>query len=120
MVLTWQAVDPHPFLKTVKDLDGNPIDVSVQQDAQGFLLDLFDKMEVRLCTNCVTRVSSKWEYCPANEGCSSSKVISLSARSTGPEVLAGSFHVLVWRVMVLRIAPLLARLREEKNRVRVR
>lgn len=31
----------------MKDLDGNPIDVSVQQDAQGFLLDLFDKMEVR-------------------------------------------------------------------------
>lgn len=41
-----QAVDPLPFLRTVKDLDGNPIDVSVQQDAQGFLLDLFDKLEV--------------------------------------------------------------------------
>ena len=41
-----QAVDPLPFLRTVKDLDGNAIDVSVQQDAQGFLLDLFDKMEV--------------------------------------------------------------------------
>lgn len=45
-----QAVDPLPFLRTVKDLDGNPIDVSVQQDAQGFLLDLFDKMEVRYNT----------------------------------------------------------------------
>ncbi|CAM9951919.1 unnamed protein product, partial [Sphacelaria rigidula] len=43
-----QAVDPLPFLRTVKDLDGNPIDVSVQQDAQGFLLDLFDKMEAGL------------------------------------------------------------------------
>lgn len=43
-----QAVDPLPFLRMVKDLDGNPIDVSVQQDAQGFLLDLFDKMEVRV------------------------------------------------------------------------
>ena len=42
-----QAVDPLPFLRTVKDLDGNAIDVTVQQDAQGFLLDLFDKMEVR-------------------------------------------------------------------------
>lgn len=41
-------MDPLPFLRTVKDLDGNAIDVSVQQDAQGFLLDLFDKMEVRL------------------------------------------------------------------------
>lgn len=43
---TCQAVDPLLFLRTVTDLDGNPIDVSVQQDAQGFLLDLFDKMEV--------------------------------------------------------------------------
>lgn len=41
-----QAVDPSSFMQTMKDLDGNPIDVSVQQDAQGFLLDLFDKMEV--------------------------------------------------------------------------
>ena len=43
-----QAVDPSSFLRTMKDLDGNPIDVSVQQDAQGFLLDLFDKLEVLL------------------------------------------------------------------------
>ncbi|CAN0347283.1 unnamed protein product, partial [Hapterophycus canaliculatus] len=43
-----QAVDPLPFLQTVKDLDGHAIDVSVQQDAQGFLLDLFDKMEAGL------------------------------------------------------------------------
>lgn len=42
-------MDPLPFLRTVKDLDGNAIDVSVQQDAQGFLLDLFDKMEVSVC-----------------------------------------------------------------------
>lgn len=48
---TKQAVDPLPFLRTVKDLDGNAIDVSVQQDAQGFLLDLFDKMEVRAAPN---------------------------------------------------------------------
>lgn len=47
--LPCQAVDPLSFLRTIKDLDGNPIDVSVQQDAQGFLLDLFDKMEVRFC-----------------------------------------------------------------------
>lgn len=46
--IQYQAVDPLPFLRTVKDLDGNAIDVSVQQDAQGFLLDLFDKMEVRV------------------------------------------------------------------------
>ncbi|CAM9294212.1 unnamed protein product [Scytosiphon promiscuus] len=43
-----QAVDPLPFLRTVKDLDGHAIDVSVQQDAQGFLLDLFDKLEAGL------------------------------------------------------------------------
>lgn len=57
-----QAVDPLPFLRTVKDLDGNAIDVSVQQDAQGFLLDLFDKMEVRYmscccCCWCWSRIS---------------------------------------------------------------
>ncbi|CAM9156153.1 unnamed protein product, partial [Discosporangium mesarthrocarpum] len=47
-----QAVDTLPLLRAIKDFDGNPIDVSVQQDAQGFLLDLFDKLEKGLKSTC--------------------------------------------------------------------
>lgn len=60
-----QAVDPLPFLRTVKDLDGNAIDVTVQQDAQGFLLDLFDKMEARMKLLCHVLYLSHARLCIA-------------------------------------------------------
>lgn len=40
-----QEYDPNEFCFTFKDFDGNPVNVSIQQDAQEFLNMLFDRLE---------------------------------------------------------------------------
>lgn len=39
-----QEYDPNEFCFSFKDFDGNPVNVSIQQDAQEFLNMLFDRL----------------------------------------------------------------------------
>lgn len=43
-----QYVNPELFCQAFKDFDGNPINVNVQEDLGGFLLNLFDKITEKL------------------------------------------------------------------------
>ena len=91
-----QFYDPHPLCAALKDWDGNPVNVAVQQDASEYLQQIFQKLETLLGTASDSALKT------AFGGLTSSELVATSAR-VAPETKLHSERIEPFYFMTVQV-----------------
>ena len=91
-----QFYDPRPLCAALKDWDGNPVNVAVQQDASEYLQQVFQKLEAQLGTASDSALKS------AFGGLTSSELVATSTR-VAPETKLHSERIEPFYFMTVQV-----------------